>query len=88
METPGTRILNAVDPHTPTVFERGVAIATHMGADCEFVRLATAAGDDEFGRKLVARKGSIPADIGLDVQQPIFAAESKISVSSAAETRP
>jgi nucleoside-diphosphate-sugar epimerase len=155
LENPGTRILNAVDPDTPTVYERGVAIATHMGAECEFVRLPTqaggsgvgftpwsvrapfvaddsaarllgyvpvetyaqgvvpmidwlvetqargdwrehfpeiaqydpfdyaaenellprispeahagAAGDDEFGRNLVARKGSIPADIGLDV---------------------
>jgi nucleoside-diphosphate-sugar epimerase len=155
IETPGTRILNAVDPDTPTVYERGVAIAAHMGAECEFVRLPTqpggsgvgftpwsvrapfvaddsaarllgyvpvetyaqgvvpmidwlvetqargdwrehfpeiaqydpfdyaaedkllsrispealavAAGDDEFGRKLVARKESIPTDIGMDV---------------------
>jgi len=155
IEKPGTRILNAVDPDTPTVYERGVAIAAHMGADCEFVRLpaqpsgssvgftpwsvrapfvaddsaarllgyvpvenyaqgvvpmidwlvetqargdwrehfpeiarydpldyaaedellsrifpealAAAAGDNEFGRKLVVRKGSIPAGTELDV---------------------
>jgi nucleoside-diphosphate-sugar epimerase len=49
IEKPGTRILNAVDPDTPTVYERGVAIAAHMEADCEFVRLATQPGGSAVG---------------------------------------
>jgi nucleoside-diphosphate-sugar epimerase len=49
IEKPGTRILNAVDPNTPTVYERGVAIAAHMGAECEFIRLPTEPGGSGVG---------------------------------------
>ncbi len=33
----------------PTVYERGIAIAAHMEADCEFIRLATQPGDSGIG---------------------------------------
>ena len=47
---PGTRILNAVDPETPTVYERCMAIARHMGAKCDFVRLGPQPADSDVGR--------------------------------------
>jgi len=40
LENPGTRILNAVDPDTPTVFERGVAIAAARPASSGSSRTA------------------------------------------------
>jgi len=39
LENPDTRILNAVDPETPTVFERCSAIADYMNINCDFIRL-------------------------------------------------
>ncbi len=39
LKIPGSRILNAVDPETPTVYNRGLSIAEYMGSSCSFVRL-------------------------------------------------
>jgi nucleoside-diphosphate-sugar epimerase len=39
LENPGTRILNATNPDTPSALEIGSAIAKHMNVDCEFVLL-------------------------------------------------
>ncbi len=49
LENPDTRILNAVDPETPTVYDRGIAIAKYMGANCSFIRLGPQPAGERVG---------------------------------------
>jgi nucleoside-diphosphate-sugar epimerase len=48
-ETPGTRILNAVDPETLTVAAIGQVVAAYMGVDCEFLRLGPQPDESSVG---------------------------------------